>query len=236
MRADRCFGPGATAASVALVPPKPEGRPRTALPVLQGRPRHLEAHLHRLKAAAQASGDAAEWLEDIKGDLITWLESSNGRAEAALRLVLHPQRRLLAASLEPLPTASQPYRLRLMPHPLGPRRAEPILTHKGLAGAWDLGVMAEARVLGADDALLHWPDGSLAETAIAAIALECAGILVVPPPQGRVASLAEQLDLPAWAGTRGLRIEARDIPGSEAHVGQLWCMNALRGIWQAVVL
>jgi branched-subunit amino acid aminotransferase/4-amino-4-deoxychorismate lyase len=120
-----------------------------------------------------------------------------------------------------------------MPHPLGDPADQPLAPHKGLTGAWGAALMAEARRRGAADALLHWPDGTLVETAIASIGLERHGALRVPPAEGRVASLAERLDLPAWAGDRGLSIEVRAFSLADAAEGRLWCFNALRGFWAA---
>ncbi len=232
MKATRSFGPGRVdPAQVASVP---AGLPRTALPIRAGVPCHLGAHLLRLEAGAAALGREVPWLAQIRTELEGWLEAeARGGGEAALRLVLHPDAALLSALLEPLPAVPRPYRLKALPHPLGAQREEALLLHKGLAGPWSQAVLAEARQAGAEDALLLWPDGTLAETAIAAVGLERDGVLAMPPAQGRVASLAERLDLPAWARERGFRIEvaARSLPA--LRDGRLWCMNALRGIWPA---
>lgn len=231
MKASRSFGPGRV--DLAQAPSSPTGLPRTALPVRDGWPCHLDAHLLRLEAGAAALDREVPWLALIRTELEGWLEAEVQGGEAALRLVLHPDAGRLSALLEPLPAVPRPYRLKVLPHPLGSRRAEALLPHKGLAGPWSQAVLAEARQAGAEDALLLWPDGTLAETAIAAVGLERDGVLALSPPQGRVASLAERLDLPAWARERGLRIEvaARVLP--PAREGRLWCMNALRGIWPA---
>lgn len=155
---------------------------------------------------------------------------------SALRLALHPALGLLRVRMEPLPSTPLPYLLAPMTHPLAQRRHDPLLQHKGLGGPWGAAVLAEVRTLGAADALLLWADGSLAETAIAAVGVEQEGVLTVPFPEGRVASLAEQLDLPAWAAQRGLRIEQASLGLPQARQGQLWCLNALRGIWPAQLL
>jgi len=153
----------------------------------------------------------------------------------ALRLVLHPEAARLSAHLELLPIVPQPYRLKALPHPLQARRQETVIVHKGLAGPWSQAVLSAAREAGAEDALLLWNDGTLAETAIASVALERGDLLVVPPPQGRVASLAERLDLPDWAHSRGLRLKVDSLSLASVREGRLWCMNALRGIWPAVL-
>lgn len=132
--------------------------------------------------------------------------------------------------------APVPCRLVPMIHPLAGRKWDPAAPHKGLTGPWPSEAWAEARRRGGQDALLLWSDGSLAETAIAAVGLERDGILLFPPPEGRVASLAERLDLPGWAADRGLRVESAPIPLSCVAEGQLWCMNALRGVWPAILL
>jgi branched-subunit amino acid aminotransferase/4-amino-4-deoxychorismate lyase len=123
-----------------------------------------------------------------------------------------------------------------MRHPLTEGRSDPKAPHKGLSGPWSAATRAEAQQLGGEDALLLWPDGTLAETAIAAVGLEVNGAFLLPSPEGRVASLAKRLDLPAWAAGRGLRIEVAPIPRSRMPEGRLWCLNALRGIWPASLL
>ncbi len=230
---ERTFGPGADLPGT----PYPQGGlPRTALPVHQGQPRHLAAHLARLQSGAVVLGWPAPWTEGLKGELREWLHSEAQGGDAALRLVLHPESRFFTARLEALPVNPSPYRLAPMPHPLMEGRSNPRAPHKGLSGPWSAATQAEAHRLGGEDALLLWPDDTLAETAIAAVGLELDGLLLVPPPEGRVASLAERLDLPAWAAGQGLRIEARPIPRSCVPEGRLWCLNALRGIWPASLL
>jgi len=235
MSHQRWFGPGGTGL-VSDGSPGERALPRTALPVVAGVPKHLEAHLHRLEAGALALGQPVAWLQDLSGELRDWLLAATLMETAALRLVLDPQAGLLAAQLGPLPVAPRPCRLLLMPHPLGARQADPRVTHKGLAGSWGKELLALAQSRGADDALLQWPDGTLAETTLAAVALEVRGVLLVPPPLGRVASLAERLELPEWARTRGLRIRTTVLTPEAAGRGRLWCLNALRGIWPATLL
>ncbi|HJV48580.1 MAG TPA: aminotransferase class IV [Geothrix sp.] len=210
--------------------------PRTALPVVQGVPRHLDAHLQRLEAGASALGRPADWLPGLRSGLEAWLRSSLSGEDAALRMVLNLDQGVLCAKLEALPAAPKPCRLALMPHPLGARRADPRIVHKGLAGPWSAGILAKARAQGAEDALLSWPDGSLAETAIASIGIQIGQTLLMPPSPGRVASVAERLDLPIWAQARGLRIEQEILSLAQARAGQLWCLNALRGVWPATLL
>lgn len=234
MKTDRWFGPEQDRPFDA-VDPTPLALPRTALPIHGGRPRHLEAHLNRLLAGATALGMEVPWLTGIQSELVSWLGMGTPRKDAALRLVLHPEAAKLWARLEPLPTIPQPYRLEVFSHPLQARRQEPAIVHKGLAGAWSQAILSAAREAGAEDALLLWDDGSLAETAIAAVAVERGQQLFVPLPQGRVASLAERLELPDWARSRGLRIEVASLSLREVREGRLWCLNALRGIWPAVL-
>ena len=235
MNRDHCFGPGISGAPSALSL-SDDPLPRTALPVFRGHPRHLEAHLLRLEAGASALGQPVKWLAGVQAEIMTWLASATPAEDAALRLILHPGQGRLSARLEPLPSAPQPCRLVVMAHPLDGRREDPTVIHKGLSGPWGSVILRAARQLGAEDALLMWPDGTLAETALASVGVESGGVLRVPPPQGRVASLTERLDLPGWAGCRGLRLEPGDIPLAWAREGRLWCMNALRGIWPATLL
>lgn len=233
MNEPRLFGPGSSSqASIQ----NESHRPRTALPVLRGIPQHLEAHLRRLQAGAMVMGQSLDWPQALQGEIEAWLGALLPDGNAALRMVLHPEAGLLSARLEPLPVAVQPYRLALMPHPLAGRQADPAVVHKGLAGPWGVEILVAARQLGAEDALLHWPDGSLAETAIASIGVEIGDVLTLPPPRGRVGSLAERLDLPAWAEGRSLRMERAEMSLAQAREGQVWCMNALRGIWPAILL
>ena len=233
---DRLFGPGRASGTAAL--PKSEGsRPRSALPVHGGAPRHLAAHLLRLAAGASALGQPVDWLLDLQAEIEIWLaEKAVPGVGLALRMVLHLDQGLLAARLEPLPAPPQPYRLAVMAHPLGARRADPLVPHKGLSGPWWVEVLGAVRPLGVEDALLLWPDGTLAETAIASVGVELAGTLTLPPAQGRVASLAERLDLPSWAETRHLKLVVAGMSLAQARQGQVWCMNALRGIWPAMLL
>jgi branched-subunit amino acid aminotransferase/4-amino-4-deoxychorismate lyase len=227
----RSFGPGR-----GLPPPPPAGGwPRTALPVFEGIPRHLEAHLRRLEEGARSMGLEVPWLASLPAGILAWLqEEASGKR--ALRLALHPAQGRLEATLEPLPAPPTPCPLLLLPHPLGARRGDPRLVHKGLAGPWGGAPLQAARQAGAADALLTWPDGTLAETTMAAVAMEAGGVLRLPPQRGRVASLAERLEFPSWAAARGLPIRYEDIPLPELREGSLWCMNALRGIWPAALL
>jgi branched-subunit amino acid aminotransferase/4-amino-4-deoxychorismate lyase len=225
------FGPGAT---LPAVEPPAGATPRTALPVRLGVPRHLPAHLDRLQAGAAALGRPTAWLDEAAEELTYWLKRHPAQ-EAALRLELHLDLRLLDARLEPLPVASSPYRLAPMPHPMGNLRADPLAPHKGLSGPWRHQALSEAWRRGAEDALLLWPDGTLAESAIATVALERDGRLILPPAGGRVASVTERLDLAAWAGERGWALDQAPIPLEACEGGRLWCLNALRGLWPAAI-
>jgi hypothetical protein len=137
---------------------------------------------------------------------------------------------------EPFAALPAPYRLLPRPHPLGDARGESFAPHKGLMGPWSAAALAEARAAGADDLLCLWPDGTVAETAIASVALHLDAALRLPPPEGRVASLAEALDLPDWAAARGLEICTAPITLPECAHGTLLCFNAARGVWQAEIL
>lgn len=226
------FGPGATLSGVDV---HAGAVPRTALPVRQGSPLHLDAHVDRLQAGAGALGWSPTWLDDAAGELRRWLEC-HAAPEAALRLELHLDLNLLDARLEPLPQATAPYRLAPMPHPMGDLRPDPLARHKGLSGPWRPQVLSEAWRQGAEDSLLLWPDGTLAESAIATVALEREEFLILPPIEGRVASVAERMDLPRWTEERGWRVQRAPITLEDCARGQLWCMNALRGLWPATLL
>jgi branched-subunit amino acid aminotransferase/4-amino-4-deoxychorismate lyase len=227
----RCFGPKEDSPEA---PRLDEPWPRTALRIEAEGPRHLEAHMNRLRQGASCLGWEPSWLASSVQDLSLWIGAQAPQGEQALRLLLEPQR--LVATLEPLPRAPSPCRLVPLAHPMEARRWDPASRHKGLCGPWSRAVLATASALGGDDALLTWSDGTLAETAIAALALEVGGVLCLPPPEGRVASLAEALDLPRWAAARGLELCWQPIPVGRVPVGRLWCMNTLRGIWPATLL
>lgn len=228
------FGPGAAAWPPGLPLPTPEG-PRTALRVTDGQPRHLSAHLDRLQSGARALGEPAPWIPDIEQDLLAWI-ALRADGNWALRLRLHTAWSLVHASLEPLPANPHPYRLVPLLHPLGDLRTQDLARHKGLSGPWRQPALAEARRRGGQDALVLWPDGTLAETTLAAIGLEREGMFLLPPPEGRVASLTEAIDLPDWARDRGLAVRREPISLAQAQGAHLWCLNAVRGIWPAMLL
>jgi branched-subunit amino acid aminotransferase/4-amino-4-deoxychorismate lyase len=182
--------------------------------------------------SAAANSGAAPWVMAEADAITEWVAAGFREPDEALRLRL--QGKQLWALLEPLPEVPSPYRLRLMPHPHEIPSRHPLAPHKGLLGVWNAAPLNEAKAAGAHDALLYWPDGTLVETAIASIALEVDGDLWLPPLEGRVASLAERLDLPEWAGSRKLRIQA--FSAGDLHRGRLWCFNAVRGIWPGTLL
>lgn len=225
------FGPGAARPPVD---PPVGAIPRTALPVRQGVPRHLEAHLERLRVGSRALGHEVPWLSEARRDIEHWL-GRNAAPEMALRLELHLDLQRLDARLEPLPQAPSPCRLAPMPHPMGDLRPHPLAAHKGLSGSWRPQALSEARRRHAEDALLLWPDGTLAETTIATVALERGGSLILPPVEGRVASVTERLDLPGWAQERGWVLRHGSIDLADCAEGRLWCLNALRGFWPATL-
>lgn len=211
------FGPGRAEAP-------PEGpHPRTAVRVDESGPQFLDAHFERL---IQASGPKATWLLAQRDSLLAWI----GPSPCALRLAVDPKAQVLWATREALPDTPNPYMLLPQLHPLPPlERAR----HKGLDGRWGTPLLTKAALQGAADVLLHWPDGEIAETAIASVALEAYGALLVPPLAGRVAGLAERLVLPEWAKARGLAVRSESFTLEDAFHHPLWCANALRGIWRA---
>jgi len=233
MISSRYFGP-----SAAQQPPIPfpEGPcPRTSLRVGPHGPYDFPFHMNRLKVTAAFLGETPGWLNDVEGDLTDWLVSGSALQERALRLRLHLEAGVLYAEVGPIPSVVKPYRLHPMPHPLSSLRMDPITRHKGLCGSWSRDALHAASEAGRQDALLLWPEGTLAETAIAAVGLEIGNALLIPPPEGRVTSIAEALALPDWAAQRGLQLQQFPIPLARIKEGQLWCMNAVRGIWPATV-
>ncbi len=171
------------------------------------------------------------WLPEVEPALTAWISNAG---TAALRLQLFPD--AISARLEAVPVPFSSYRLLVMPHPLGDIRGNDKAGHKGLLGAWDSQTRNHAEENFADDALLLWPDGTLAETAIASICLQVNDQLLLPPTEGRVASITEAVDLPPWAASLSLCIRRGPIALEEVSSGRLWCMNAVRGLWQAEVV
>lgn len=216
----RAFGPGTAQAPPDRPLPRTAGR-------IQGSALWLaEAHRERLRAWAPGSA----WFDPAFDQLLdTFLEGGDG----VLRIRLDEPGRQLWAHWEPLPETPQPYHLVIRAHPLTQALAPRI---KGMDGAWSAPVLEDARRSGAADALLVWPDGSVAETAIAAVALQVGNELWCPPPAGRVASLAEQHLLPRWADARDLRLGLKPIPLERLGTAPLWCFNAVRGVWPAEVI
>lgn len=192
---------------------------------------NLESHLHRLEAGARELGRDVPWLREVLPDLLAWLSEAG---TAACRMQLFSD--ALSVRLEAMPEPESPYRLIPLPHPLGDARENPRALHKGILGDWDIQARNQARESHGEDALLLWPDGTLAETTLASIGLQVGRDLFLPPLEGRVGSLTEALELPLWASSHGVALQRRPIALVEVSSGQLWCMNALRGLWQAEVV
>ena len=171
------------------------------------------------------------WLKGKVSEIEAWISAVE---MAACRLQLFPD--VISARLEALPAQFPSCRLLATTHPLGDIRGNAMAAHKGLLGAWDIQARNHAQEMLADDALLLWPDGTVAETTIAAIGLQVNDILFLPPPEGRISSITEAFDLPLWAISHGLHVQHRPIRLDEVSGGQLWCMNAARGLWQAEVV
>ena len=204
--------------------------PRTTLHILAGQAVYREAHLRRLKVALASLGSSCDWLD------AAFQAALAGAADGILRLRLLPGSAVLLHRLEPWRPAPTPYRLVPLRHPLGDLRENQAARHKGLLGNWSAAALALARAHGADDVLCLWPDGTLAETAIASIALIDPESLRVPPPAGRVASIAEGEELPRWAAAHGLSLHQAPIPLAEIAGSRLLCFNAVRGVWHAEIL
>lgn len=224
----RSFGPGAATLEEGAA--FGEAGPRTTLRLAAGGAVHGEAHLRRLMEGCAVMGRDASWLE------AAFTEALSGGSEALVRMQVDPLWSVLRVRREPLNPLADPYRLLPRRHPLGDPRGDPRAPHKGLMGPWSAGALQEAQNAGAADLLCLWPDGTLAETALAAVAVRVGGSCLVPPREGRVASLAEALDLPGWAAARGLRLRTVPIPFEDCFQGTLLCFNAARGVWQAEIL
>lgn len=225
----RAFGPGASQLR-GWEPPHPpfEALPRTALRIVEGQGMCWDNHMARLYLGAISLDWDVSWLREA--DILAWLSTAQ---RAVCRMQLFPK--ALSIRLEAIPEPFKSYRLLAVPHPLGDLRGDAQATLKGLKGAWDLKARNLARSRFADDVLLLWPDGTIAETAIAAVGLQVDDKLLLPPLEGRVASITEAMALPRWAESQRLEVQRRPIALEELPTGQLWCMNAVRGLWQAEV-
>lgn len=191
---------------------------------------HGAAHRERIEEGLARLGHRGE------ASIPAWEEVLSGLEDGIVRVRVLADPGLLLWLWEPWAAPPQPYRLRPMLHPLGDLRGHPWARHKGLLGGWGEAALHQAQRSGAEDALCLWPDGTLAETAIAAVALRDGAILRCPPPEGRVASIAEAAFLPEWARRRGLALERGPVTLAEAAAQGLLCFNAARGLWQAEVL
>ena len=225
----RAFGPGqGDAADPARLAAGPS--PRTTLRIQDGEALLGPAHLDRLEAGLKHLGLQAPWLA------AAFLEALAPAEDGILRLRVSAREGVLLARLEAWSPPAEPWRLTPVPHPLGDLRGDPSAAHKGLLGGWSEAALGLARSLGAHDVLCLWPDGTVAETALAAVALPCGDHLRLPPPEGRVASLAEAHLLPGWAASNGLGLRTGPVTLQEALARGLRCFNAARGVWQAEVL
>jgi branched-subunit amino acid aminotransferase/4-amino-4-deoxychorismate lyase len=225
----QAFGPGADRpvdpARLAAGP-----CPRTTLRIEGGAARLRDAHLARLLAGLAHRSEAAPWLPAA-------FEAALSQAQdGILRARVSPAEEVLMVRWEPWRPPSEPWRLLAVPHPLGDLRGQTAAEHKGLLGGWSEAALGLARSQGAHDVLCLWPDGTVAETALAAVALPCGDHLRLPPAEGRVSSLAEAHLLPDWAAERGLSLRRGPVTLEEALARGLRCFNAARGVWQAEVL
>ena len=224
--ASMAFGPDLMQVKDWALPTQP--LPRTALRIEKGQGKHWAAHLARLRNGAIFLGWDASWLGECFDQARVWV---SGAEHAVCRLRVFPG--ALHARVDPPPSRRSPYRLRPMAHPLMDLRGQARAALKGLLGPWDQTVLEVASQVGAEDAMLIWPDGTLAETAISACGFLQEGSFRMPPPEGRVESITETLDLPDWARKRGWKLHQGPIFPEEIKLGQIWCMNAARGLWQA---
>ena len=120
---------------------------------------------------------------------------------------------------------------------MGDLRPDPLAPHKGLSGPWRPQALSEAWRRGAEDALLLWPDGTLAESAIATVALERDGWLhPAPRPKAAWPVWQSAWTFPPGRKERGWTLHRAPIALEDCAGGQLWCLNALRGLWPATLL
>lgn len=230
MAPDAVFGPGADGPA----PDDPAG-PRTALPLVAGHPAHGAAHLARLTAGLEALDAPVDWLPLAWTQALDW--AARQGPDLALRVRVNPRARRLDARTEPRPPAPTSYTLIPAAHPWSPGTARDfrLLPHKGCLGPWHQPLLARARGCGADDILLHTEDGRVLETAIASVGLAVGDRFLLPPLEGRVCSVSEVWDLPAWADERRWQVLPEPFTLQDLSRGSLWCFNALRGLWPAQV-
>ena len=215
----------------------PECVPRTSLRLEAGSPRHEQAHRERLRAGLLALGASPVWLDPALDRAVEWARmEAHGAPLLALRWVADPETETVYARLEAMPALIQPYTLVPMRHPISSDAERFLAPHKGCLGPWNVETLAMAQTRGAQDALLHRGDLTVVETAIAAVARLEGRRLFLPPPEGRVRSIAELWDLPTWADERGWELISAPLTLQEARQGQLCCFNALRGLWPAECL
>ena len=225
----RAFGPGAARLLGWDHPRNP--LPRTSLRSVGGQGMHWSRHLTRLHLGALNLEWDVCWLDEMEPEIEAWIATTE---TAVCRLQLFPD--AISIRLEAIPEHFSNFQLLTMPHPLGDIRADSMAAHKGLLGTWDIQARNRAQAMLADDSLLLWPDGTIAETSIATLGLQLRDKLLLPPLEGRVAGITEAIELPFWAMSRGLEVKHRPIHLDEVSGGQLWCMNAVRGLWQAEVV
>lgn len=215
----------------------PDCAPRTSVRLEAGSPRHPEAHRERLKAGLLALGAVSEWLDPALDQAWAWARTqAHGAPLLALRLVADPKTETVHARLEPIPQVIQPFTLMPLRHPIASDAERSLAAHKGCLGRWNVEMLHMAHSRGAQDALLHRADLTVVETAIAAVARLEGRRLFLPPKEGRVRSIAELWDLPTWADEHGWELISAPFSIQEARPGQLWCFNALRGLWPAQTL
>ncbi|MFN8009888.1 MAG: aminotransferase class IV [Holophagaceae bacterium] len=228
----RAFGPGRGHTMDPEVLAGEPG-PRTTLRLQEGEALLGQAHLDRLEAGLAHLGLQAPWLAAAFDEA---LAQAGQAGEGILRLRARAREGVLLARLEAWKPPAEPWRLLAAPHPLGDLRGNPAAAHKGLLGGWSEAALELARSRGAHDVLCLWPDGTVAETALAGVALPCGDHLRLPPRDGRVAGLAEAHLLPGWAASKGQDLRTGPVLLEEALARGLRCFNAARGVWQAEVL
>jgi branched-subunit amino acid aminotransferase/4-amino-4-deoxychorismate lyase len=132
----------------------------------------------------------------------------------------------LAVSLRPAPAPMLEIHLWVPPW-ADPRRQPHV---KGPDLATLAALREQARSAGADDALLHGPDGTVLEAAHSAVVWWRDDVLCVPAPELPVLPSVTRGLLLELARARGVPVNCERLPLRDLGTLEVWAVNALHGI------
>ncbi|MBA3598272.1 MAG: bifunctional anthranilate synthase component I family protein/class IV aminotransferase [Methylibium sp.] len=192
--------------------------------------RHLERHLARLAASAQALGFACD-LELVKARIQAQLPTLPPGGPARLRLELDASGSVALTNAPLIALPQGEVRVRIGTQPLSDAR--PLAGHKTtLRAEYDAGVAA-AESEGAFDTLFFTTDGRLVEGGRSTVFVRLDGRWFTPPlADGALPGVmrAVVLDDPSWAAAER-SVDLADMQRAERIV----VCNALRGALEAVI-